>query len=246
MRRVAMFMVVALLAACASESESGSSDEGDGPPEKSTTTTEEVEERDLEADQELADGAVLTIDDVPPGFEEQPADDDDDDDSNDELDQSLAECLGTTVADLDGGEDEPQASATFATQGNEEVESEVIVYATEDEVSDDLELLKDPASQGCFADFLTESLAGSGDAEVGEVTVEDLGVEDLGEDAVGLGITVPFTVEGGERVLYLDFVLIQQGRTEISMGYQAFDVPFDVGLAYDLADTVVGRVPADA
>ena len=244
MRRFAMLVVVGLLAACASEADSGSSDDGGEPPEE-TTTTEDAE-RDFEADQELADEAVLTIDDLPVGFEEQPEDDEDDaDDSDDVLDESFADCMGISVGELNDDEDEPQASSTFATEGDAEVNSEVTVYATEAEVVEDLELVKSPDSLDCFADAMNEVFAAT-DEDVGEITVEDLGVEDLGEDAFGLGVTVPFAVETGERVLYLDLVLIQQGRTAISMGYQAFDVPFDVALGYDLADTVVNRVPADA
>ena len=243
MRRFAMLVVVGLLAACASEADSGSSDDGGEPPEE-TTTTEDAE-RDFEADQELADEAVLTIDDLPVGFEEQPEDDDDDaDDSDDVLDESFADCMGISIDELNDGEGEPQASSTFATENDAEVNSEVIMYATEAEVVEDLELVKAPDSLDCFADAMNEVFAT--DADVGEITVEDLGVEDLGEDAFGLGVTVPFAVEDGERVLYLDLVLIQQGRAAISMGYQAFDVPFDVALGYELADTVVNRVPADA
>ena len=242
MRRVAMLVMVGLLAACGSDGDSGSSDEDD-PSEKSSTTTEEKAERDLEGDQELADGAVLTIDDVPTGFAEKPEDDDEEDDA---IDQSLAECLGITVAELNDGDAEPGESTTFGTEGGQEVSSEVVMYATEEEVTEDLELLKDPASQDCFAEALNQIFAADGEVEIGEITIEDLGVEDLGEDAVGFGVAIPFAAESGERVLYLDLVAVQQGRAEISMAYQGFDVPFDVGLAYDLAATVVDRVPADA
>jgi len=243
MRRVAMLMVVALMAACSSEGELGSSDDGGDPPDETSTTETEGEERDLDADQDMADGAVLTIDDLPEGFAEKPEDDDEDDA---EFDRSLSECLGITVAELNDDEDEPQASTTFATEGGGEVSSEVVVYATEEEVAEDLELLKDPAAQDCVAGALNESFAGDGEVEVGEITVEDLGVENLGEDAFGLGVVIPFAAESGERVLYLDLVAVQQGRSAISMAYQAFDVPFDEALGYDLAATVVERVPADA
>jgi hypothetical protein len=244
MRRVAMLVAVALMAACGSDGDSGSSDEDRDPPEESSGNEEE--ERDLDADQELADAAVLTIDDVPAGFEAEPEDDDDDDSADEVFDHSFAECVGITVAELNDDDDEPQASTTFANEAQEEVSSEVTVYATEEEVTEDLEMVKDPASQDCFAEAMNEGFATDTDVEIGEITVEDLVLEDLGEDAVGLGLAIPFAVEGGERVLYLDLVLIQQGRAGISMGFTAFDAPFDEQIGYELAATVVDRVSADA
>src|SRR5688500_15351641 len=109
MRRVAMLVAVALMAAC-SDGESGSSDDGGEPPEESAT---EEDERD----QELAEGVVLTIDDMPDGYEAEPEDDDDEDDAA--FDRSLAQCLDITVAELND-EDEPQASSTFANAARQE------------------------------------------------------------------------------------------------------------------------------
>jgi hypothetical protein len=243
MRRVTMLVMVALLAACGTDGESGSSDNGGEPAEESSTTTEE-QERDLEADQEIADGAVLTIDDVPDGFAEEPEDDEDSDDA--EFDQSFADCLGITVAELNDDDDEPQASTTFETAAGAEVSSDVIMHATEDEVTEDLDMVKDPATQDCFADALNETFAADGEVEIGDITIEELAVEDLGEDAFGFGVGIPFAAESGERVLYLDLVLIQQGRAGVSMGFTSFDAPFDAELGFELAATVVDRVPADA
>jgi hypothetical protein len=241
MRRVAMLVVVGLLAACGSDGDPESSGDGGEPPEESPANEEE---RDLDADQELAEGAVLAIADLPAGFEEEA---EDEDDSDDELDQSLADCLGIDVAELNDSDDEPQASATFANEAGQEVSSEVVVFATEEEVQEDLELWKDPATQDCLLDAMSELLAGSEDeVDFGEVTMEELLVEDLGDDALGLGFTIPAIGATGERVIYLDMVFVQQGRTGISMGFTAFDAPFDEQLGSELATTVVDGVPADA
>jgi hypothetical protein len=230
-----MLLVVGLLAAC-SDSESGSSDDA---PEDTAGAPEE--ERDLAADQELADASVLTDDDVPTGFEEEPPDDDEDDE---DLDQAFADCLGISLDELNDGDDEPQASSTFATATEEEVSSEVIVFATEEEVQEDLELWKDPATQDCFVGAMNEMAAGT--EGIGEITMDLLDVYDLGEDAFGFGIAIPATQDGVERVLHLDVMLIRQGRTAITMGFSAFDEPFPPEVGYELAFIVADRVPVDA
>ena len=242
MRRVAMLVVVGLLAACGSDDDSGSSDDDNAPQEEPGNN--EQEERDLDADQELAEGAVLTIDDVPEGFEVDPEDDDEDEDEE-ELDRLFAECVGISVEELDD-DDEPQASSTFTTEDQESINSEVIVHETEDEVAEDLEMVSDADNLECMADAMDEVFGSSSEVELGEIRVQELVVEDLGQDAAGAAFALPFIVEGGERVFYIDLVLIQQGRTAISMGYSAFDQPFDEELVFDLAETVVERVPADA
>ena len=165
MRRIAMLVVVGLLAACASEGEPESSGDG-GEPSEDTTTTEEEEEHDLEADQELAEGAVLTINDMPEGFEEDPQDEGDEaDEGDDEFDQALADCLGVTVAELDD-DDEPHASSPdFVNARDDEASSEVVVYATEEEAAEEIALFQDPASQQCVVDGFNDLMAA--DEEVG-------------------------------------------------------------------------------
>jgi hypothetical protein len=241
MRRVAMLVALALMAACGSEDNKDAADDGGEPAEDAAT---EEDPRDLEADQELADGAVLTIDDVPAGFEVEP--EDEDDGSDEQFDQLMADCLGLTVAEMNEDDDEPQATASFSNDADDEVGSDVVVLATEDEVVDDLETVRDPAAPDCFADTLTEVFATSGEVGVGQITVEELAVEDLGDDSYGFGLTIPLSVADKQPVLYFDMVFIQQGRTEITMSFSAFDAPFDEELAYDLAATVVDRIPADA
>ncbi len=245
MRRALLVIALVLVGAC--------SDDGDDRAgEDETTTTEQDSEGDAGGaeDQVIADEAVLTLDDMPTGWEVAPAEDEEEAQAEeDELDEAFAECLDIDVSELQS--DSPTADSGFVNSDDEEVTSKVTVSASEAEIQDDIDRFRDETAQGCYVDVVSEVLAtrliSSGeDVEIGEITFNELSFEDLGDDSIAFRLTVPLSSEGVDVDLYVDYVIARKGRVAVTNSFQTTFTPFDEAVALELTEIVVDRIPADA
>jgi len=233
----------------------GCSGDGEGSAEESSdsvsTTTQDNSDAeqtaaDREADEAIAESALLTLDDFPPGWEAAPANDDEPD--SDVL-ADVADCLGVSEAELDP--DNPKAtSPTFTSSDDEEVTSEVTLTPSSGDASRALEILKSDAAPGCYAEAIKalvgRNLVASDDVPenvtVGEPTFNRMSFESLGDDSVAFRTTIPVTVESLDVDLYVDFVFVRVGRAGIETTFQSQFAPFDTDEAARLTGVVVDRV----
>lgn len=233
----------------------GCADEGEGddssPAEDATTQQDAGDQRsdaERQADEAIAEMALLTLDDLPAGWEAVPAEDDEDDD---ELVADLARCLEVDEAELDP--DNPTAtSPTFTSSNDEAVSAEVSLTPSSGDASRALEILQGDAAPGCYAEALKAEMERNlvvGDdvpenVEVGEPTFNRISFESLGDESVAFRTTIPVSVEAFDVELYIDFVLVRVGRAGIQTTFQSQVSPFDTDEAARLTQIVVDRVSA--
>jgi hypothetical protein len=243
-RRLALGAVVGLLPLLGCSDESNSSDGANGTSEETEATSGTEAE-----DQELAESAILALDDLPSGWETSPPEEGAEEEEL-EFDENFADCLDIDVSEVH--HDYPSADSSFENADDEGIGSEVAVAPSADDVAEDLELLRDPAAQRCFTEeiskFFVKSMLKEGqeDIELGEVTFNELSFEDFGDDSLAFRLTVPVSSQGFEVELYIDYVAVTKGRTGVTTTFQSVFTPFDTEEAQRLTAIVVDRIPADA
>ncbi len=230
-------------------------DDDDDQPSNTTQSESPATTSGSEAsraeDLAIAESAVLTINDFPPGWEEGPVERPSD---NPEIEAGIAECLDVPVDEL--YPDNPQAtSPTFTSPQDEEVSSRVTVTPSSEDAQQALERLSGDAVPGCYAQaveaLVMQSLLSSDDVpeglDFGEVTFNRLSTDQIGDESIAFRTTLPFEYQGFDSQIELDFVLARVGRVGINMSFQSEETSFDPEEARQLTETVVARVEtADA
>ena len=230
----------------------GNDDDNDTAPE-TTSTTAEAPERDLEADRELASGALLQLSDLPTGWEATPAEDDDDADDDQAFTEQFAACTGIDEKDWFGAEDDDDASADapdFENAEDQTVAHSVSVSEDAATAERGFGVLQLDATPGClteaFGEMIRAAAAEEDDFNVGEISVNEMTFPDLAERTVAFRATVPVATQGLQIELYLDMVFSQAGRMTSIMMTQGVIEPFDPALAEQLATTAAERLDASA
>jgi hypothetical protein len=203
-------------------------------------------------DQQAAEAALLTLDDLPEGFQQQPTSEDEGDD---ELLEELASCIGVDPAMFDRGN--PEASASFGSPTGQQVNSEVTYTASTDEAMETMEAIRNEDTPGCLEDifeqqmqeFVTEAQEAQEaegvpvtDAEITDVSVDTREVPDMGDDSAGLTVTITFTEQGQDLTITMDMIVVRVDRVGVSMMFQGLNEPFPADQAEELTQTVVDRI----
>ena len=237
------------LGACA-ESADGDGSSFPGTAATEPATSEAADDRDRAADEATAREAVLTLDDFPPGWDEDPPEPESDDD---DMSASLAECLGIDEAELD--RDNPSAnSPTFTSPTGQEVDVRVTLTAAPSEARRTMEIMSDDAAPGCLSDSMQSLIAQNllaedvpDGLEVGDPTVDTTSFEGLGDESLTFRVTVPYGYRGAESAVYLDSTFVRVGRAGVTAVFLSDGSPFDTDEAERLVRVVVDRVEeADA
>ncbi len=194
-------------------------------------------------DQRRAEGALLTLDDVPSGWTAEADDDDEEDVSEsacfEDIQPDLSELTVTGHAE----------SETFQTE-SAWVSSEASVYRTEEEARQAFEggreaLLSDELP-ACFGDVFAEGLAeeeNDVEIKVGEVSAEEVSLEDLAaEENAAVRFEIPLEVDGEPVSAYTEFIGLVEGRTIGSLTTFSFVTPFPADETERLVGTVADRL----
>jgi hypothetical protein len=220
-------------------------------PGPTPAITEELE------DQAIADGAVLTPEDMPLGWEAAPPQVEAQwQTEEDDLDQAFADCLGIDVSEL--RHDSPAADSAFVNSyepNDERVTSEVTVFAAETEAQEVIDRFRDDATQRCYLDVVEQQIVGAArggvttmtgralsgeDIEVGESTIDELHLEyrdarsyyvNVGDDSIALRVEVPLSLEGADVDVYADFAFVRKGRVMVQTSFQTYFGAFDGGFS---------------
>jgi hypothetical protein len=225
---VLVLACAALLAGCGGD--------GSGGREAQTVIDDE--------DQQLAEAALLTLADLPSGFQAQAEGDDDEDDEGGDPD-----CLADLEPDL--SELTVTGDAETGNFENETalVSSSAVVYRTEDEAREAFEAgrnaLMHDESASCLRDAFAEGVAeGESDVEVevGEASAEAVSAPDIGEQTVAVRLRIPLEVDGQAVPSFLEFVGVHQGRMIGTLLTFSFGGQFPPEETERLAEIVAGRL----
>lgn len=160
------------------------------------------------ADQAIADAALLTLQDFPPGWEAAPADDTEDEESQ----REIAECVGVDYEDLYGDQFAEAESPDFTSENDEEVSNMVSLAVDEQQAADSFEIAARPEFSECVVDSLTASVEEDDDVEVGEITINQLSFGSYGDQTLAFRMTIPLSAEGISIEATGDVVIVRIGR----------------------------------
>jgi hypothetical protein len=191
------------------------------------------DDADAEADAELVEAALLSLDDLPDGFEEVEAEDDDDETANSVCND---EVLGLTDDEVDAAEaaeagpvqfdaDEVRVRAEVTAFEDDEVPRRIIGGIAEDEY---LECLS-----GAIADQLTDEVT------LSSVDITDAPLEGVDADDAG-AIVVHFESAGTPVVSQVHAARV--GRIGVSLEVTALEGELDEDLVADALAAMVERL----
>ncbi|MDZ7677062.1 MAG: hypothetical protein U5K29_00760 [Acidimicrobiales bacterium] len=253
----ALFTVLALsLIACSDDDaadpaadapESPAADASESPDPDEVDSSEsgpaERDDSDVEADRQIAERAVLRLDDFPPGWQEQVQQDEDDE----ALQAGIAECAGYDFEELYGG-GERAASPTFVSSQDEEITSSVTVFPTEEAASRRYDAKTAPATIDCVGDAMRSvlRLEGAGEGiEVLNVEINRLSTSALGDQTYGFRVTLELRAQGMTLPVYLDVVGVRVGRVGASVTAMSTFSPYFTSDLEGYVETVVSRIDLD-
>ncbi len=241
MRRIGLTLAALLsataLAGCGSSSSGGGDDTAGSTQPASTAAAGSF---DKVAAAQQAQGALLTLDDLPSGWTSNPSDASSDDDQ--EVQGELADCIGVDASIFaDDAPDKAKAESDDFISPNNGADgefSEEIDVESPDRVASDFEVVNSDKLTGClesvFGKFLKEKFAEdpqTKDAKIGDVTAEREDIPTYGDESVGIEITVPFTVAGTSASAVIDMVFVRVGNAVAQLQFNNTFKPFDTQTA---------------
>lgn len=202
----------------------------------------------------LAETALLTAADFPPGWTATPQEPDGDED--DELDARVDECIGLgpdavtpTLDDLDAESPEFESS-----DGSFDVEHSVVVLPDEATALRAMAEIGDEDAPGCFVSvfdsFFAERMADPDQTdfppgtELGEIVIEPLGVTPPPDITVAVRYLIPLSIGDDTLTLVIESWYVRQGRALARVQFRSVGqiFPFD-GVEALMAIVVERLVP---
>lgn len=232
-RRLAVPLVASLflLTACGGENDDGADDRdvsqgvetsesadspSDATPETpSQTPTESAS--DTEADQAIAEAALLTLQDFPAGWEAAPPAENDEEDRPGR--ERIADCVGVDYEQLYDEENTEADSPTFIAENDNEVSQTVSLASDEADMVEVFEIGSTQTFLECAGESIKDSVAEEGEdgVSVGEVTVNQLTVGSFGDETLAYRVTVPIEAEGFNIDVKLETALVRVGRAQVNI-----------------------------
>lgn len=202
-----------------------------------TACSDEGEAIDPDADEEVIDDSLLTLDDLPDGFEEVDAEEGDD--SEEGIDD-CADDAGIDADDIDDNRVVEAEAVAFERSSQEEfvsVTASIGSVREADLAARTLELFDDDDFQDCVFEALEDAI-GESSSEIGsfEPDVIDAAVD--GDASAALAVEME--VDGFDAELQQHLVLV--GRFGVSFQAVAVGVPVDSDLVEDAIDEMIERI----
>lgn len=250
-RLVSLLAVLSLfVAACGDDDDTATSaattapaaGDGDGSNNESDDS-ESWDEGQRTADQETLDNAILTLDDMPTGWEQLPGDDDNDIDQ-----EEVAECVGADVNRL-YNDDDPEVDASFGSPDDAQLDVGWTTASTLELAEFRFETLTTDTALGCLRDVVVDAIEdGAGDEgiTVGDVTLNRMSFPRFGDDSTAIRMTVPMTAQGMSIDAYVDAVFIRIGRATGTLTYLSIFSPADSAQVEGFVQAMVDKLDPDA
>ena len=193
---------------------------------------------DPDEDEEIIDDAILTLDDLPDGFEEAEPDDDDDPAS-----ESIEDCADDAGLDPDDIEENRvvESESIEFTLPSDDIFLSVVASIGSVRDTDPSErllaLFDDDDFQDCMFDALEESFADQGQ----DVSDFDAEVIDAAADGdASAALRVEAEVSGFDTEIEQHLVLV--GRFGVSVQVVSLNAPIDGDLVEDALDAMIERI----
>jgi hypothetical protein len=180
-------------------------------------------------DEALAEEALPTLDDLPDGYEEDPADED-------SGPSGLPECKGIDAV-VKTAEKQPNAESPNFVDGDDataQVEARIFVYSSAKGAKKYFKAWNADAAEDCL--LALGEMAAEEQAADADVVVQTLGLEGIGDDVVGRSLIL--RTSQGE--VFLDLYVARTGRAIVGLATQYRGGSFPSGI--DLLEDMVSRV----
>lgn len=215
--------------------------EGDSSPDTDSDAEGGWTEARLSKDQQTLDAAILTLDDMPTGWEQLPDDDDEDVDQ-----EEIAECVGADADDLYDDED-PEADASFGSPDDSQLDVGWTIAATVDRAEFGFETLTSDKALTCLRDVLVDAIEDNDEGiEVGDVTLNRMSFPRFGDDSTAMRVTVPMTTQGMSVDVFFDAVFVRVGRATGTVTYLSVFTPADAAEVEGYVQETIDKLDADA
>lgn len=244
MRALSALVLILALALTACGDGDDSSDSSHSSTKAASRTTGESSSvsstepaQDTGSDQAIADASVLTIDDMPDGWQGAP-DDDDEDDSD-----AFAECLGIDVTEFADDANPSADSEEFKSPEGVTVSNSVEVSPDEDWMTHAFEVQSSDEFRSCAVEVLEQSIAKDDeDLEWGEVKVLPMDFPTYGDEVTAFRVAVPVTTQNETAVVVSDNVLARVGRADVTVSATSASGPMPVTELAGYLQTSVERL----
>lgn len=201
------------------------------PPDRDQITEAEM------ADMELARTALITLEDFPDGWVEEPDTDDDDDPATEAFEEQFDACLDRDDDDRVGDDLEDLAVSTgdFHPAENEStsVSHEVVLARDEATAVAAMAEVTIDGAEPCLAEvirsFYVASFAEDPELtaiDIGEVAVTRTENEREPDLAVGVLLEIPLTIDEETISQFLEILYQRQGRALSELSFSSFGAPF--------------------
>lgn len=245
----ALSLVVALASSCGGSSKPSTTKTTVG---QSTTSTVGVTTTSVSPDRAKAEGALLSLSDLPAGWTATPTDNSGDNIGLGGQDGTaqLASCLGVAALSLDSNA--PQADSPTFTSPDEAVtvDDEVQVFPTAAAAASDFSLFSSPKTPSCITQVFNGPLRKQFTDELqpgqtlGSVTSTARSFPKLGDHSGDVQITFVVGQSGTNVKVFLDLIVVTKGRSETILTVTQPQVLAQPGLTSQLAGISASRMTA--
>ena len=226
---------------------------GCGSSSKTSTAPNTPEQ--LKADKAIAQQAVLTLSDMPPGFKATPHQASSDDTPEPVL-RRFAQCAKVPqaeIADFIKRNDPKQPDVDSADFSRLDVakgalttfENNVAIDRSSKHIGSQFDVLAAKSTLKCWKDFFRAAMVSSSDTGVSArgVTVVSLPIDKIADQSAAFGVRATVVRPDRSTVkLYFDFYIARSGRAAISLLATGVGEQVDSSLAQSLMQTVADRL----
>lgn len=203
-----------------------------------------TDDRDLQADQLVVDSSLLTLSDVPAGFERpitstlSPLARADVEDAGSET-TACAE-LDHQTSDLAA---EPQAGRGFANSAGAAISSAQVIAGDSQAIEAYLEALREDTTGDCYAELWLQRLQEADpDAELVATSVVPMSTPAYGDDAVWWRLVGDLSTPGSSEPVFLDVIVVQVDRVGAQFSFQGIESAIGVQVHRSVMSPVLDRV----
>jgi len=192
---------------------------------------------DTEADEALVNAAVLTLEDLPEGFVEEPADDDDDE--NEDADECLEDAVGLTRDEFEDARTARSDSVQFESdEDTVSIRARVSAFESSDVPGEAI----DAFDTDEFLECLRESFEGQPESDEFEITALEARTAAIGDETTSYNVQLDLTAKDTEIAIESRLAALLVDRFVVSIESTTLSGNTDEALIAEALETMAARV----